>query len=127
MYWSGTRDEMLRRLERARAAGAVGMIATLDWSFSNGRDWGSPWIPERLDLRAMARLAPEGLIRPRYLAAWLRDAAPARPDRAEHGRRRQAAPTFFQAYYQWMQSPLPSWSDVAGCGSSGTGRSCSRA
>ena len=23
------------------------------------------------------------------------------------------APTFFQAYYQWMQSPMPSWSDVA--------------
>src|SRR4051795_10164774 len=52
MYWVGTREDMQRKLERARAAGAVGMIATLDWSFSNGRDWGSPKIPERLDLRA---------------------------------------------------------------------------
>src|SRR5690349_11413466 len=47
MYWVGSRDDMLRKMERARAAGAVGMIATLDWSFSNGRDWGSPRIPEK--------------------------------------------------------------------------------
>jgi hypothetical protein len=35
---------MLRRLEWARSSGAVGIIVTLDWSFSNGRDWGSPVI-----------------------------------------------------------------------------------
>jgi heme/flavin dehydrogenase (mycofactocin system) len=113
MYWVGSRDDMLRKLERARAAGAVGLIATLDWSFSNGRDWGSPWIPERLDVRALARLAPEGLSRPRYLAAWLRSRHLPDltvPNMAEDG---GPAPTFFQAYYQWMQSPMPSWSDVA--------------
>src|SRR5215469_17773269 len=38
MYWVGTRDEMAARMQRARAAGAVGRIATLDWSFSVGRD-----------------------------------------------------------------------------------------
>ena len=113
VYWVGSRDDMVRRLERARAAGAVGLIATLDWSFSNGRDWGSPWIPDRLDLRALARLAPEGLARPRYLATWLRtrhlpDLTV--PNMADHG---WPAPTFFEAYYQWMQSSLPSWSDVA--------------
>src|SRR6202790_4388916 len=37
MYWVGTRDEMLHRLEWPRASGAVGIIVTLDWSFSNGR------------------------------------------------------------------------------------------
>src|SRR3954449_8250377 len=42
MYWVGSRDDMAARMERARAAGAVGLIATLDWSFSFGRDWGSP-------------------------------------------------------------------------------------
>src|SRR5205823_14159631 len=36
MYWIGTREEMLARMERARHAGAVGLIATLDWSFAYG-------------------------------------------------------------------------------------------
>jgi L-lactate dehydrogenase (cytochrome)/glycolate oxidase len=113
LYWVGTRDDMVRKLERAKAAGAAGVIATLDWSFSNGRDWGSPRIPERLDLRAIARFAPEGALRPRWTAQWLR----ARhlpdltvPNMAEAG---QPAPTFFGAYGDWMRSSLPSWSDVA--------------
>ena len=54
-------------MERARAAGAKGLIITLDWSFSIGRDWGSPAIPEKMDLKAMLRFAPEGITRPRWL------------------------------------------------------------
>src|SRR5579862_6243171 len=61
MYWTGSKEQILRRLDRARAAGAVGLILTLDWSFSHGRDWGSPVIPERLDLKTMARFAPQTL------------------------------------------------------------------
>ena len=59
MYWTGDRDVMVQRMERARAAGAIGLIATLDWSFSMGRDWGSPEIPEKVDLKTMVRLAPQ--------------------------------------------------------------------
>src|SRR6201996_8967284 len=55
LYWSGSRDQLLQRMDRARKAGAVGLIATLDWSFSMGRDWGSPVIPERIDLRTLLR------------------------------------------------------------------------
>ena len=112
-YWVGTREQVLSHLERARAAGAAGLIVTLDWSFSHGRDWGSPVIPERMDLRTIVRFAPEVLRRPR----WLRDYARTRqppdltvPNLARPG---EAAPTFFEAYGQWMQSPLPSWEDVA--------------
>src|SRR3954467_4282866 len=47
IYWMGSKDAMLERIQRARAAGAVGLIATLDWSFAYGRDWGSPFIPEK--------------------------------------------------------------------------------
>src|SRR5215831_45789 len=32
VYWSGSRDEILERLDRAAAAGAAGLIVTLDWS-----------------------------------------------------------------------------------------------
>jgi L-lactate dehydrogenase (cytochrome)/glycolate oxidase len=45
MYWSGNRDQMLQRLERAKNAGAKGIILTLDWSFANGR------LGESLDSR----------------------------------------------------------------------------
>src|SRR6204780_4752339 len=58
MYWVGTRDDMAARMERARAAGAVGIIVTLDWSFSFGRDWGSPRIPEKMTLQGRWGRAP---------------------------------------------------------------------
>jgi isopentenyl diphosphate isomerase/L-lactate dehydrogenase-like FMN-dependent dehydrogenase len=64
VYWSGDKDRIGYRLERARRAGAKALIVTLDWSFSSGRDWGQPAIPEKMDLSAMVRLAPEGLRRP---------------------------------------------------------------
>ncbi|CAM5741316.1 mycofactocin biosynthesis FMN-dependent deaminase MftD [Mycolicibacterium aubagnense] len=45
IYWLGSRDDIAARAERARAAGAKGLIVTTDWSFSHGRDWGSPKNP----------------------------------------------------------------------------------
>jgi heme/flavin dehydrogenase (mycofactocin system) len=113
VYWSGTREQMVQRVERARAAGAVGIIATLDWSFSHGRDWGSPVIPERLDWRSIARFAPDGLRHPRWLAGFVRTGRLpdlTTPNMAVDGRR---APTFFEAYGSWMATPPPSWEDVA--------------
>jgi L-lactate dehydrogenase (cytochrome)/glycolate oxidase len=113
MYWVGTREVLVQRMERARRAGAVGLIMTLDWSFSNGRDWGSPVIPEKIDLRAMARFAPEGLARPRWLLQYARTGRVpdlTTPNLAPPG---GSAPTFFGAYGEWMQTPLPTWDDVA--------------
>ena len=113
LYWMGSRETMVRRMARARAAGAVGLIATLDWSFSHGRDWGSPSIPERMDVKTMVKLAPEGLRRPKWLLEYARTGKfpdLSTPNLAEAG---QAAPTFFGAYGEWMQTPPPSWEDVA--------------
>ena len=113
MYWMGSKDAMERRMTRARDAGAVGLIATLDWSFSHGRDWGSPHIPDKVDLKAMMEFAPEVLRRPR----WLKDYAKTgripdltTPNLADGD---APAPTFFGAYGEWMQTPPPSWEDVA--------------
>ena len=105
MYWSGTREEMLQRLARARAAGAVGLIVTLDWSFSHGRDWGSPAIPEKMDLQGHGSFAPEALPRPRWLSEFARSAGVpdlTAPNLAAPG---SPAPTFFGAYGEWMQTP----------------------
>lgn len=112
LYWSGTREDMVRRVERARAAGVVGLILTPDWSFSHGRDWGSPRIPERLTLAEMARFAPEALTRPRWLLGWARTGRLPDltvPNMAGSG---GPVPTFFGAYGEWMQTPPPSWDDV---------------
>ena len=112
VYWLGSREAMLRRMERARNAGAKGLIVTLDWSFSHGRDWGSPAIPERLDLKTMARFAPEVMTRPRWLLDYARSGhlpTLTTPNIVEPG---QPAPGFFGAYGEWMQTPPPSWDDV---------------
>lgn len=114
-YWLGDRDAITRRFDRARAAGCVGMIATLDWSFSYGRDWGSPAIPEKLDLRAMARFAPEVLRRPRWLYDFARsgDLPDLKtPNLVDPGREADA-PTFFGAYGEWAQTAPPTWDDIA--------------
>ena len=113
MYWSGDRDTMVQRLERAKSAGAKGIILTLDWSFSNGRDWGSPWIPDKINAKAVLKLAPEVLARPGWLWSFARSGhLPnlSTPNMAPIGAK---PPTFFGAYYEWMQSRLPSWQDVA--------------
>ena len=113
MYWCGDKDTLVQRMERARAAGAKGLIVTLDWSFSNGRDWGSPWIPEKIDLKAMFKLAPEVIVRPGWLWSFAKTGKfpdLVAPNMAKVG---EKAPTFFGAYYEWMQTPLPSWEDIA--------------
>ena len=113
MYWMGDRADMQHWMERARAAGARGLILTLDWSFSHGRDWGSPQIPERVDARAMLNFAPHAVTRPRWLWSFLRGGAI--PDlTAPNVRAADApAPTFFGAYGTWMQTKPPTWEDLA--------------
>jgi heme/flavin dehydrogenase (mycofactocin system) len=113
MYWVGSRDRILQRAERAKKAGAKALIVTLDWTFATRRDWGSPPIPEKLDLKAMIKFGPEAIARPRYLLDWVRSGALpdlTTPNLAAPG---EDAPTFFGAYGEWMGTPLPTWEDIA--------------
>ena len=113
VHWSADRDTLLGRAEAARAAGAKALIVTLDWSFPGGRDWGSPAIPERLDLAALARLAPAGLARPGYLIDWLRHGGLPDLTVPNMARPGEPAPGFFAAYRGWAAVPPPAWSDIA--------------
>jgi len=113
MYWTGDRDVMVQRMKRAHEAGVIGLIATLDWSFAVGRDWGSPEIPEKVDLKTAVRLAPKVITKPRWLYQFgrtghLPDLTV--PNLAPPGGH---SPTFFGAYYEWMTTAPPSWDDVA--------------
>ncbi|GAA4810170.1 pre-mycofactocin synthase MftD [Tomitella cavernea] len=113
MYWVGDRDTLVERMERARAAGAKGLIMTLDWSFSMGRDWGSPEIPEKMDFTAMRKNALQGALHPKWLLQYAKSGAI--PDLTTPNLKKpgQPAPTFFGAYGEWMGTPLPTWEDVA--------------
>jgi heme/flavin dehydrogenase (mycofactocin system) len=111
-YWCGTRERLTARLERAKQAGVAGLIITLDWQFSHGRDWGSPRIPDKLDVKTMLSFAPETIIRPRWLLAYARSGGPpqlAVPNMAIGG---EEPPNFFAAYGEWMQTPPPTWDDL---------------
>jgi L-lactate dehydrogenase (cytochrome) len=111
-YWVGDRDAMLARAERARKAGAKGLIVTLDWVFDSRRDWGSPFIPEHLDIKAMARYAPQVAIKPGYLLRWLRHGKLPDlgvPNLVAPG---EEVPTFFGAYGQWMGTNPVTWEDL---------------
>jgi heme/flavin dehydrogenase (mycofactocin system) len=113
VYWLGGRDAIAARVERARAAGAVGLIVTTDWSFSHGRDWGSPKIPVNMDLRTTVRMMPEGLTRPRWMLQWAKTMRPPNLRVPNQGSLGEAGPPFFQAYGEWMGTPPPTWEDIA--------------
>ncbi|GAA3214839.1 pre-mycofactocin synthase MftD [Microbacterium terregens] len=113
VYWQGSRDTIAARLDRARAAGVKSIILTLDWSFSNGRDWGSPNIPEKLNLRAMAEFAPFAITKPAWLAEYLKRGT--LPDLTVPNLviGDEPAPTFFGAYGEWISTPPATWEDLA--------------
>ncbi|MEC7580222.1 MAG: alpha-hydroxy-acid oxidizing protein, partial [Actinomycetota bacterium] len=67
MYWINGRDWVSAQMDRARSAGAKAVILTLDWSYSHSRDWGSPELPDGIDLKTMVKYAPSVLARPRWL------------------------------------------------------------
>lgn len=113
VYWLGGNDAMLARLDRAKRAGAKGLIVTLDWVFATARDWGSPPLPERIDVKAALRFAPSVVVRPGWLWRFLRAGALpdlTTPNLVGIG---EVGPTFFGAYGEWMGTPPPTWQDLA--------------
>jgi pre-mycofactocin synthase len=113
VYWLGGREAIAQRVERARQAGAVGLIATTDWSFSHGRDWGSPAIPEQMNLRTILRLSPQAITRPGWLWKYGKTLRPPDlrvPNQATRG---EPGPPFFAAYGEWMATAPPTWEDIA--------------
>ncbi|OBG88861.1 alpha-hydroxy-acid oxidizing enzyme [Mycobacterium sp. NS-7484] len=113
IYWLGSRDEIAERVQRAKDAGAKGLIATTDWSFSHGRDWGSPKIPEKMDLKTMIKMSPEVITKPRWLWSFGKHLRPPDLRVPNQGRRGEPGPPFFEAYGQWMGTPPPTWEDIA--------------
>lgn len=113
IYWAGDRDSMIARIERAKNAGAVGLILTLDWSFSHGRDWGSPAIPQSFTLRELLPHASEVVTRPKWSWTWAKSRQIPRLRVPNFVTGDETPPLFFEAYGTWMGTPPPTWDDVA--------------
>ena len=114
IYWLGSKEDILARAMRAKEAGCKGLIVTTDWVFNVGRDWGSPEIPEKVDVRAVAKLAPEMITKPSYALSWFQDGKLTIPDLGAPNiaHKGEPAPTFFDVYGQWMNTPPPTWEDL---------------
>ncbi|MFT3900851.1 MAG: mycofactocin biosynthesis FMN-dependent deaminase MftD [Gordonia sp. (in: high G+C Gram-positive bacteria)] len=114
IYWLGSRDEILARAQRAKEAGCKGLIVTTDWVFNVGRDWGSPEIPEQVDLKAVAKMAPEMVTKPRFAKSWFRRGKLTIPDLSAPNiaHKGEQGPTFFDVYGTWMNTPPPTWEDI---------------
>ncbi len=111
IYWMG-RDRVAEILEAVRGR-VPGIILTLDWTFAHRRDWGSPAIPQTLDLRTILKLAPQTVVRPQWLREFARAGGPPPLTVPNMARPGEVAPKFFDAYVEWMQSPPVTWSDLA--------------
>ena len=112
-------------MERARAAGAAGLIVTLDWTFTPLRATGAARsIPAQLDFKTMAQLAPEVLRRPMWAVRAGRRSGTRRSSRCRTSTARRASspPTASG----WGRRRRPGRTS-RGCARCGTGRSWSRA
>ncbi|MDQ2650720.1 MAG: mycofactocin biosynthesis FMN-dependent deaminase MftD [Actinomycetota bacterium] len=112
LYWVGGRDAIERRLDRMHRAGVRSIILTLDWTFSSGRDWGSPSIPSKIDLKTAIQFAPQVARRPRWLLRYLRSRQLPGLAVPNLARADGSIPTFTEGYVDWMETPPPTWDDV---------------
>jgi L-lactate dehydrogenase (cytochrome) len=89
------------------------LILTLDWSFVHSRDWGSPKIPQTIDFTTVRQHALESAIKPRWLLEWARAGHLPGLGVPNFAVGDERAPGFFDAYGVWMQTPPPTWDDIA--------------
>ena len=113
-YWAGSRDDILARAQRARDAGAKGLIVTLDWVFDSPPRLGQPLDPGAPGPRRRccgtsrrSRSGPATWPAGSAAAPCPTWACPTPPPRDAQ------VPTFFGAYGQWMGSAPATWQDLA--------------
>ena len=101
-------------MERARAAGAIGLIITTRLVVLERPRLGQPGDPgedgpqDHAALRARGHHAGRGGCCEFAKTGRVPDLTA--PNLADAG---EPAPTFFGAYGEWMQTPLPTWEDIA--------------
>lgn len=113
LYWIGSRDVIVERVERMRRAGAKALIVTIDAiSSSMQRDWGAPSVPDRVNLGAMIKYAPMALSRPGWVLRFMRNGGLPALTVPNLASSTQSAPTFLEGMTAWSATPLPTWDDL---------------
>ncbi|WP_232711654.1 pre-mycofactocin synthase MftD [Microbacterium lacus] len=117
VYWSGGRDVVADRIERFRQAGVKGLIFTLDLSGGRvayqPRDWGSPVYPDRLNFAALLRYAPMAIGNPSWFLRYAKRRVIPGLNAPNMSRRGGPVPTLVGGLYEWMDTAIPTWEDVA--------------
>ena len=127
MYWVGTRERILQRVERARKAGAKALIVTLDWSFAPGATGAARPSRRSSTSRRWRGSRPRCCAGPGTCSTGLRSGEAARPHLPQPGAaparscRRSSAPTA----NGWAPRCRPGRTS-GGCARSGAARSWSR-
>ncbi|TDC85709.1 mycofactocin system-associated heme/flavin dehydrogenase [Actinomadura sp. 7K507] len=113
LYWSGSRELLAERVERFRRAGAKGLILTLDNAGVTARDWGTPVIPQRIDLPTLIRYSPMGMGNPTWVMRFLRNGK--LPDLGVPNLQHpgKPVPSMVEGMVEWLGTPVPTWRDVA--------------
>jgi heme/flavin dehydrogenase (mycofactocin system) len=117
MFWLGSREKMEAIVERARNAGAKALIVTLDFVFAHRKDWGTPLSIAHLPNPSRAQLARyyggQMITSPKWLYGFLRERILPQATVPNLGTPEQPDPPFFPAFIEWMQTPPPTWADIA--------------
>jgi heme/flavin dehydrogenase (mycofactocin system) len=117
LYWSGGREVIAERVERFRRAGVKGLIFTMDLSAGrvayNPRDWGSPVYPDGINLATLVKYAPMAAGNPRWFLRYARRRSFPGLTAPNMGTSGAPVPTLVGALIEWLQSPVPTWEDVA--------------
>ena len=113
MYWVGTRERILQRVERARQRRGQGAHRHPGLVVRDPAGLGQPAHPGEARPQGDGAFRPgDGRPAPGYLLDWLKSGKLPDltcPNLAGPG---EDLPTFFGAYGEWMGTPLPTWEDI---------------
>jgi len=117
LYWSGGREVIAERVERFRRAGVKGLIFTMDLSAGRvayqPRDWGSPVYPDGINLKTLVKYAPMAAGNPTWFLRYAKRRSIPGLDAPNMSRSGGPTLTLVGGLYEWLDSAVPTWDDVA--------------
>lgn len=114
LYWAGSRNDMIKRAERGRAAGSKGIILSVDYVHDYRTDWRKALIPDKMNFVALLKYGPQALLRPRYVARYLPHGIVPRLTVPNISLSKDdPEPLFNDGFAVWLKTPPPTWEDLA--------------